>query len=361
MSAELKDNLLTAIMPTYNRSALVASQVRLFAATNFAYPLLVADSSDPEQAVGVRSAVEGKGEYEGFAVETPFYDKLAATLTKVKTPFVLLVPDRKITCPHAVTAALEQLATHDDHVLAMGYVLGFSPYGDKIDINRIVFYTPTVGEDDPIERLYHLMRRYQVSLWAVFRREALETAVAQARSVKGAMFQEIMFMNALVLQGKICRLPLIYGLQGPERSLTPLERTDPLYWFLEDARSFIGHYASYREMLTAFVCTKTRSSAGLTQILDVIHGLWLSYNFDIGVMNRAVQLRLSASTTPLPHPRPAIGWLAFSGGDEVWWERGKRIYVWRNMVLNAEPRDEIRITAEDRQEVLRELDFYFDE
>lgn len=244
----------------------------------------------------------------------------------------------------------------------MGYVLGFGVHEGKIDINRIIFYTPSIEEDNPLDRHYHLMRRYQVYLWALFRREALATAIAQARSVNGPMFQEIMFMNALVVQGKIGRLPVIFALHGPEESLTPLNRAHPLYWFLDDAHSFFRHYVSYRNALAAFVADRagvTEPTADLNQVLDVIHGVWLSYNFDYGVLNYVAQQLLGVPNPPPPDPRQGIGWHPLGVEDEVALTERNRTYVWRNGVLNAEPRNEITITAEERENVQRELDAYF--
>jgi hypothetical protein len=41
--------------------------------------------------------------------------------------------------------------------------------------------------------------------------------------------------------------------------------------------------------------------------------------------------------------------------------RGTRTYIWRDTVLNAEPKEEIRITSEEREHVQRELDAYYAE
>ena len=47
-----------------------------------------------------------------------------------------------------------------------------------------------------------------------------------------------MFMNALVMQGRVARLPYIFTLQTVEQSFNRLRDIDPLYWFLHDSRSF---------------------------------------------------------------------------------------------------------------------------
>src|SRR5262249_48088734 len=146
---EMSRDLLTIVIPTRNRVELVASQLRLFTACDFRYSLVVADSSDAPHAGSISSLLEGAGEYLAFDPEIPFYDKLTQVVEATKTPFVLLAPDRKITLPYAAQAALDYLLLHDDCVAAIGYVLGFSDEGGIIDVNRVVFFTPTIGEDEP--------------------------------------------------------------------------------------------------------------------------------------------------------------------------------------------------------------------
>jgi hypothetical protein len=145
-----------------------------------------------------------------------------------------------------------------------------------IDINRTVFFTPTIAEDDPLRRHYHLMRRYQPSLFSVFRRAPLATALRQARSTVGAMFQEVMFMNAMVLQGEMARLPHVLSLETAEVSFHLPQRNNPLYWFLDDARSFMRHYFRYRNALARFIdehSIPAPPAVELGQLLDTIHAI----------------------------------------------------------------------------------------
>ncbi len=55
----------------------------------------------------------------------------------------------------------------------MGYVVDFGIHDGVFDIRRVRYFTPTIGADEPLQRLYDLVRRYQPFLWAVFRTEAL--------------------------------------------------------------------------------------------------------------------------------------------------------------------------------------------
>ena len=357
----MTSDLLTAIIPSRNRPHNLAGQLRLFETYEAPCAVIVADSSDADEAARVRAA-RGRAQYQAYAPEMTLFDKLAKVVATVETPFVLLAADRKITFPHAVDAALAHLLQHEDHVAAAGYVIGFGAREEDIDINRVIFFTPTIGEDDALQRQYHLMRRYQPWQFSVFRIAPLATALKQAMSVAGAVFQEVMFMNAMALQGKMARLPNILSLQTTERSFHPLRRNDPVYWFLDDSRSFFRHYLYYRNSLARFISDRgipTPAGTELHQLLDTVHAVWLHYNFNGGVLNYATRLLLGEPLPPLPHPRPPVAWREVAHDDVVQVGCGQRRYVWRREVLNAEPKDEISISSGEMGRIGRQLDSYF--
>jgi glycosyltransferase domain-containing protein len=358
--------LLTALFPTRNRPHNILGQLVLFKNSNFT--VLVADSSDINKVEEINAASSPLAQFLSYPPDIKFFDKLADAVKRIETPFVLLAADRKITFPHAAEAALAFLKEHDDYVAAQGYVIGFSAYDNDLDINRIVFFTPTIAERDPLQRHYHLMRRYQSWQFSVFRLQPLIKAIAQARTVAGAMFQEVMFMNALVLQGKVARLPKILTLQTVEESFSRLREIDPFYWFLNDSRSFFRHYARYRHSLARFISRNSMSGLAnreLEHLLDVIHAVWLHYNFDSGVLNFATQQLLQDRTLNLPHPRPLVPRQFIRRADVVnfpLWRRaprGPRRYIWRREVLNAEPKAEISIAPDEIKNVEHQLDIYF--
>ncbi len=354
------DNLLTVLVSTRNRPHNLAGQVSLFARAGS--NLIVADSSDPDEAEEVRSICKDSAELWTYAPDTRFFDKLADAVSRIETPFVQLVADRKITLPHAVDAALDFMHKRDDYVCAQGYVLGFSVHDDDIDINRVVFFTPSIEESDPLWRQYHLMRRYQSWQFSLFRLEPLRRAIAQANTITGVVFQEIMFMNAMAVQGKLARLPNIMTLQTVEESFSRLRDIDPFYWFLHDPRSFFRHYVRYRNSLARFVCSNGATRAALVEvhhILDAVHAVWLRYNFDSGVLNLATQQLLDAKGLDLPHPRPAPPRRRKQFWDVAHSRPKRGRYLWRRSVLEAEPREEIRISRDDIKRVEKQLDVVF--
>ena len=323
----------------------------------------MADSSDPGHVEEIKSICKDAADIWTYAPDTRFFDKLADAVSRIETPFVQLAADRKITFPHAISAALDFIRTREDYVCAQGYVLGFGVHDNDIDINRVVFFAPSIEDSDPLWRQYNLMRRYQSWQFSVFRLESLRRAIAQTNTIAGVVFQEVMFMNAMAVQGKLARLPNITSLQTVEGSFSRLRDNDPFYWFLHNPRSFFRYYVRYRNSLARFICdsgTTKVAPAELHHVLDAVHALWLRYNFDPGILNFTIQQLLNTKELDLPDPRRPPRWHRKRLWDVAHSRPKGGRYVWRRNVLRAEPREEISISRDEIGRVEAELDVFFD-
>jgi glycosyltransferase domain-containing protein len=332
---------------------MVIAVLKLFKAAGLRHALIIADSSDVMEDAVLQAAAESSAIVRRYPPSIGVYDKLADVVASITTPFVLTVPDKKLTFLYGVDEMLAFLQAHDDFVAASGYVLRYAMAGSDADIYRVHIFTPSIVDEHPLRRLYESMRRYQPSIFALFRREALLACVKAAGAVRGLLFQEITFMNACVLQGKVARLPVIFGLHGFERSHGPIVRRNPMYWFLDDSRSFFGHYASYCEALTEFILSRgitPPKGVDLHRLLDLVHASWLGHNVDAGMINHTIRGLLGDDMRPLveeddwPGPRPI-------GRRDRIDQRGTLRCIWRQAVLEAEPRHEIKITGRDINEV----------
>lgn len=352
---------LTVILPTRNRANVVVATLRLFEAAGVRHRIIIAESSDTPDRSLEQAAARVGAIVRRYPADVGLYDKLADVAASVTTPFVLAVPDKKPTLAYGIDDLLSHLQRHADHVSAAGYVLRYGIQGSDIDIYRVHIFVPSVADPNPLWRLFEMMRRYQPSAFAVFRTDALLACAKQASLVRGLLFQEIMFMNALVLQGKVARVPVVFGLHGPERSHSPIAQRDPMYSFLADGRSFFEHYRSYCEALATFVRQlgiRIPEGVSLTRLLDLIHASWLGSNIDVGKINYVVQGLLAGDVTSLVEEADWPGSRPIGPRDRVH-HRPMRRHIWRDAVLNAEPREEIRIADRDIDEVNRALDIVF--
>jgi glycosyltransferase domain-containing protein len=354
--------LLTAVAPTRNRPALVGTQLALFARAGVTHPIVIADSSDPEQAAAIRTLSGGRADYRTYPPTMTLYDKLDRVLAAVETPYVLLLSEKKLTFPHAMDLAVAYLETHADFVAAHGYVLDFRQDGTDIDVIGVRFFAPSLADDSPLQRYYHLMRRYQPGHFAVLRTEALRRAISLSTKAPGAIFQEVILMAALALQGKVARLRNVFTFQGPDISFHPIGRTDPTRWFMEDAATFFSHYRRYRRLLMQFaneLGIAAPAGTRLGQLIDVINAVWLNRNFDNGMLNHTARLLLGDDLPPLAGRAPPKRQGDTGPGDVVHCGANGRRYIWRRAVLEAGPREEITISADEMIRVMEQLEGCF--
>jgi len=357
-----KHSPLTVLIPTRNRLPFLSAQLRFFKECGLRHPIRVIDSSNPQMVAQTRAACCNTAEYQRVDPELRLVEKLLKILDLVETPFVVLAADDDVTFPHAIDSALTYLQSNPDYVAAQGYVLQFAIHRSDVDIHDVVCFTPTIGEDDPLQRHYNLMRRYQAFYWGVFRTEVLATALKAAHAMNGIVFRELTVMNTVVLQGKVVRLPVIYGLRGPEVSVTPIAESHPFFWFLNNAESFFQSYRTYRDALARFIRdrgVRVPDRVALEQVLDMVHTTWLGRELNLATVNHAARHLLGDPVRPGYVAHERRGWHPPADGDVVHQSVGQyRRYVWRHNVIEAEPRDEISISGEEMSRIERQLDAY---
>ncbi len=366
-----EENRLTVILPTHNRPRHCAAQLRFFKDCGLRHDIVVADSSNQEEAEAVRAACVGVADYRRFDPQA--HDKLLTTIRSAGTPFVVMTPDDDITFPHAIDAALDYLTRNSDYVVAHGYTLRFGLNASDFDIHSVYTFAPSIDHDDPLARHYHLMRRYQPFFWAVFRRDILELALEVAQPfVTGAIFQELLLMNAAVFRGKIAMLPMVYAMRGMEESQTPVTSSHPLFAVLDNAERFFSGYLSYRNALANFMRGRDGvpgarrfinpvsglADSRLEQLIDIVHATWLGREANVGVFNHAARLLLGEAISLLAGGPVWPGSRALADGDVVHSGLGDRRYIWRRTVLEAEPREEIIISAAEIARVEEQLEAY---
>jgi glycosyltransferase domain-containing protein len=376
---------LTAVIPAHNRVGECLALLRYLRACRFAHPVVVADSSQAGRSRVLRGSIGDLARYQYFGAQIGQYEKLARIARSVTSPYIVVLPDDDITFPHAIEAALNFLQQNEDYVAAHGYSLRFGLERGDFDIYKVEHFIPSISDQEPFQRYFHLMRRYQPHLWAVFRTEVYAMAMEAAMSMKGTVFQEFMFQIISVISGKVARLPTVYAMRGMEPSQADYSEADPFQWLIKDADSFFQCYAIFRSGLMH--CLKHRMpkpslwtrmrgrydallrdgmhsaldypKIPFQQLIDLINASYLGRVVDTGTINYAVQYALGDVAQPVKFPGPWRGWLEPQTGDLIRVsQRPDRRYIWRRGVVEAEPRDEISITAAEMTKVESQLEFY---
>jgi glycosyltransferase domain-containing protein len=376
---------LTVVIPAHNRVRECLALLRYLQACGFAHPVVVADSTQADRSSALRSATANLARYRYFGAQIGQYEKLARIAQSVTTPYIVVLPDDDIAFPHAIESALKFLRQNQDYVAAHGYSLRFGFERGDFDIYQVEHFIPTISDHEPMQRYFHLMRRYQPHLWAVFRTEVYAKAMEAAMSMKGTVFQEFMFQIVSVISGKVARLPTVYAMRGMVPSQADYSEADPFQWLIKDADCFFQCYAIFRRGLMNFFRTgkakrslwtsmRGRDDALITngmhsalnsskipfqQLINLINASYLGRVIDTGTINYAVQYAFGDVAQPVKFPGPWRGWLEPQTGDVIRVsQRPDRRYIWRREVVEAEPRDEISITPGEMTKVEAQLEFY---
>src|SRR6516162_2670784 len=175
---------LTAVIPAHNRVRECLALLRYLQACRFPYPVVVADSSQGGRSRALRGSIGDLARYQHFGTQIGQYEKLASIARSVTSPYIVVLPDNDIAFPHAIEAALTFLRQNQDYVAAHGYSLRFGFERGDFDIYQVEHFIPTISDHEPMQRYFHLMRRYQPHLWAVFRTEVYAKAMEAAMPMK---------------------------------------------------------------------------------------------------------------------------------------------------------------------------------
>lgn len=377
--------LLTAVIPAHNRVRECLALLRYLRLCDFPHPVVVADSSRSDGSSALQSAIGDLARYQYFGSRIGQYAKLAQIAQNVDTPYIVLMPDDDIAFPHAIEAALTFLRHHEDCVAAHGYSLRFGLERGDFDIYQVEHFIPTIDDEWPMQRYFHLMRRYQPHLWAVFRTEVYAKAMAAAATMQNTVFQEFMFQIVSIVMGNVARLPMVYAMRGMEPAQIDYSDADPFQWLVKDADSFFRRYVEFRNGVINFLRHGTtkpslwakiwhRDNAvtrhgiqslvntpriSFRQLVDMINAACLGRLVHPGTINYAAEYGLGKAADPVRFPGPWRGWTEAQADDLIRPSpRGDRRYIWRRAVLEAEPRYEISITADEMTKVEAQLDHY---
>ncbi len=362
----MSSDLLTVVIASRNRPNLCARLARFLRKAGCPHPIVIANSSRGPEADTLKTLCDGLATVYSVNPDIDFLEKMRATIATITTPYVAMMPDDDITFPHAIEQCLSHLVENPEVTAAQGYVLGFTANEGAFDVQRVVFFAPSLDEDNPIRRLHQLIRRYQPYFWAVFRRDALLTAIQQAQRCSLYYFQETTLIATLALHGRFARLPCIYMLRGTEPSEVSLTQIHPFFAFLLNSEKFLSAYHEYREDLIEMInrdfapvpCPPDQ----LRHMLNLLHLIYWRSDIHAGMMEHMVMQMLDPDfpRLVLARPEPAVRPFDAAMDVTVASARPGRRYIWRHEVLEPEPRNEISITGEERKRIIAALEEYDD-
>lgn len=271
----------TLVVPTYNRSRLLGTLLRFLEAEEADFPVIVLDSSNAQHRERNRRLLAGcrlEVQHVEYPEDTHPFDKFRDGVERIRTALGSLCADDDLVLLSGLRRCIDHLRTNPEVAVAHGYYFTFLEQGAAdFDITTMLYFTPSIEDDEPLARIRSLLRSYQALTYGVYRTPILRLVMASVRSFESLFARELLSGTLSVVHGKVARLRVFYG----GRSHNPSEvrrHWHPLEWLITDPPGFLEEYVRYRERLLealAAVPGNSYSPAETERLVDLMHAFYV--------------------------------------------------------------------------------------
>lgn len=207
----------TLLVPTRNRPDFLLRCLEFYARRRFPFPVVVMDSSSPDQAEQVARvcrSMAGRLAVDCLPHESniSFPEKVCSGLRKASSPFVGLAADDDFVLPEAIYRGLEFLRARPDYSAAVGKMIvaaaADSDRGQTGAPLKLVDYlgVRTLAQDRAVHRFRSFIRSGFVVFYGVMRRSvavAAWEATARLPHAADGRFEELLPSYLTVINGKV--------------------------------------------------------------------------------------------------------------------------------------------------------------
>jgi len=273
----------TLVIPTYNRPELLAKLLNYCA--KWLPKIIVLDSSSTD-IVELNSIHIAKKNIEIkhliFDTNINIAAKLFEGLSVIKTDYFSFCADDDVIFQIGLLSALRYIRSSSECVGVDGLYMNFNTNASEVYVG-VEYAGGGFEESNPISRLCRMLQNYESRFYGVYRaKEALKVFEYLVR-LESLHFQELMQSSAIVLLGKVHRLPVFYAAR---QQCIPAdlkrEKWQTYYWFAENPSEFFEHYLAYRTTLADFYLEYgVNSSVGVMEFfraVDIAHSVFFSKN-----------------------------------------------------------------------------------
>ena len=212
--------MLTIVIPTRNHPAFMIRLLSYYHDQNLKNRLVIADSSDPDQASEIKRAIGSLGEslnieYRQYKSEVGVANKLSDSLRYVETRYTVFGADDDLFIPSGLTRAAQFLQSNSDFSVVHGEALAFRSNSDAAcgPITELGRYNQrTIDHDSGAERIVDHFAPYSTT-WYSMRRteESLENMHKMVDlELDPFSFDELFLSSVSIIQGKAKRLGGLY-------------------------------------------------------------------------------------------------------------------------------------------------------
>lgn len=217
--------ILTLVIPTYNRPHFLERLLRYYQETSFPYPIIVADSSsEPALELDRNNIVAATNvlqiQHKLYHPDIRVLLKIAEVLELVESKYVVFCADDDFFIPSAILKCVEFLERKPGYVSAQAHYLSMKQYPESKRIYFRPLWLHTIGmdinADSASERVRQLLASYMNLFYSVTRTESAKKvwqAIVKNTDVLNDILLELAQAAMLISEGKHAILPIYYGVR----------------------------------------------------------------------------------------------------------------------------------------------------
>lgn len=292
---QIKVNLLTLIIPTYNRPIMLENLIKYFGVNN-AFDVLILDSSDDDAYELNVNNIKNNFQHIRYSKNIKFKEKLVDGLEKVQTKYCVFCADDDIVSPESLLRCVEFLEDNPDYICAHGYYFGFEGGKAKYLVDDIIYNNKSIDDVNPLLRLDSLYTNYQSNFYSVFRTEVQIAALSEASKNNNSLFFELMQSSYGVISGKVKRLPIIYAGRCRTASIDVPRQWHPVEWVSADINNYFIAYLNYRNNLISIIKKNIAlkyDDLKIENIVDLIHAKYTFGSLGLGGLQSAINAQIN--------------------------------------------------------------------
>ena len=282
--------LLTIIIPTYNRPDSLLRTVHFLRRQSPALPLIVADGSAAQYAPH-NAQCAGFGDNVVYFHEPSIPDenpwknycrRMQQALARSDTPYSVACADDDLLISENAVQAAKFLDENPSYVGCHGHYLQFEYAGDIIRIPNVEYQEPSIDTNEISGRLLQLFSRYEALFYAVFRTAAMRVLLDRYSEPNPPLWPEIYHSTSAVIAGKIYRSNTIYCLRNignPPHYSAQASYRNFGEWIAADLDGFLAHYIKYRASALEWAATSADEN-NLHTALDLAFMTYIGSEFN---------------------------------------------------------------------------------
>ncbi len=209
-------NLITVVIPTYNRPERLARTLKYLLDFKQDFRILIADSSVEPVSPEVEGLIKNSRlQYYKYAPEEYVFRKILNTLEKVETPYVVIWADDDLLAPFFFDKYVAFLEANKDYSVVHGESFGFQLRDKKPSIAWIYPYPQrSYTNNDISERLLSYFNNYTTTFYSIQRTDNLRHNMAYcADGSFDYFFIELLLSYLAIIQGKVRKIRSFYMLR----------------------------------------------------------------------------------------------------------------------------------------------------